>query len=104
MPGGERLGVAEWLEEEAAYLTAFPDGRMAIEAQVAEGDTVATLITFRGTQRGDLRGIPATGKVVELSGILWSRVLEGVIVEHREEYNLLGLMQQLDAMPMEGEG
>jgi SnoaL-like polyketide cyclase len=47
------------------FRQAFPDGRMTIENMVAEGDRVATRKTFRGTHRGELMGIPPTGKVVE---------------------------------------
>src|SRR5947199_5825053 len=41
-----------------AYLAGFPDGRIAIEEQLAEGDVVATRWTGRGTHTGELMGIP----------------------------------------------
>src|SRR5438477_3271575 len=47
-----------------AYHSAFPDARWEIHETIAEGDKVVTRWTGHGTQRGELNGIPATGKHV----------------------------------------
>jgi predicted ester cyclase len=44
------------------FQAAFPDHHSTIEEQIAEGDKVVTRSTFRGTHRGELQGIPATGR------------------------------------------
>ena len=46
-------GIKEFI---TGYLTGFPDGRITIDEQLAEGDLVATRWTGRGTHQGDLRG------------------------------------------------
>ena len=56
------------------YRTALPDYHCTIEDQVAEGDKVVTRWTVRGTQRGELDGIPPTGKPVTLAGIVIDRI------------------------------
>jgi len=43
------------------YRTAFPDLTATVEDMVAEGDEVAYRLTFRGTNQGELMGMPATG-------------------------------------------
>src|ERR1700710_1835690 len=43
---------------------AFPDLRVEIHDQIAEGDKVVTRKTLRGTHRGDFFGIPATNRAV----------------------------------------
>ncbi len=81
------------------YRSAFPDAQLTIEDAIAEGDTVVTRWTGRGTHQGDFAGIPATGKQVTITGITIDRIEGGKIVESWNEYNQLGLLQQLGAIP-----
>lgn len=75
---------------------AFPDLKVTIHEQIAEGDKVVTRWRAEGTHQGPYIGImEATGKSIVLTGIHIHRVQEGHIVELWEEVNLLGLMQQL---------
>jgi predicted ester cyclase len=52
-----------------------------------------------GTHRGELMGIPPTGRAVTITGIIATRFEGGRAVEEWEEMDLLGLMRQLGAMP-----
>ena len=61
---------------------ALPDLRVDIHEQVAEGDWVTTRKTIRGTHRGELMGLPATGKAVAIEVIDMIRVKDGRYVEH----------------------
>jgi steroid delta-isomerase-like uncharacterized protein len=81
------------------YRSAFPDARITIEKQVAEGDTVATRWTGRGTHQGELMGVAPTGNQVTLTGIDISRISEGKIVETWTNYDALGMLQQIGAIP-----
>ena len=81
------------------YLAAFPDGKITIDAQLAEGDLVATHWTGTGTQTGELMGIPPTGKQVTVPGITISQVKDGKVVEEWTNWGTLGLLQQLGAVP-----
>src|SRR5712692_3968146 len=63
------------------YLTAYPDTHFTIEDQIAEGDTVVTRWTARGTHKGPLMGIPPTGKQVTVTGITIDRFANGKGVE-----------------------
>ncbi len=60
--------------------------------------------SWRGTHTGDLMGIPATGKRVSTTGIAIFRVEGGRIVENRTEFDALGLLQQLGAVPGPAQG
>jgi steroid delta-isomerase-like uncharacterized protein len=82
-----------------SYLAGYPDGRITIEEQLAEGDLVATRWTGRGTQEGELIGIPPTGKQVTVSGITISRVKNGKVVEEWSNWDTLGMLQQLGVVP-----
>lgn len=82
--------------------TAFPDARFEIHRQLAEGDKVVTHKTFHGTHRGLFMGIPPTGKEVTFDVIDIFTIREGMITEHRNVSDMLGLMQQLGAVPALG--
>jgi steroid delta-isomerase-like uncharacterized protein len=81
------------------YRTAFPDLHLTIEDIIAEGDTVMTRWTCRGTHKGDLNGIAPTGKQVTISGMTVARLANGKLAEGYVNWDALGLMQQLGVVP-----
>jgi steroid delta-isomerase-like uncharacterized protein len=81
------------------YRSAFPDMRITIEDEIAEGDRVVTRWIARGTHEGELFGIPATGKQATVTGITIDRIIDGHIVETWNNWDTFGLLQQLGAIP-----
>jgi steroid delta-isomerase-like uncharacterized protein len=81
------------------YLTGFPDGRITVDDQIAEGDRVATRWTGRGTQTGEIAGIAPTGKEVTVSGLTFSRLEGGQVIEEWTTWDTLGMLIQLGAVP-----
>ena len=53
----------------------------------------------KGTHTKEFMGVPATGKDVEISGVNIFRIAGGKIVEHWVNYDAMGLMQQIGAIP-----
>lgn len=95
-------GIAEGAEgvrqQFEAFRAAFPDFHAVIHDQIAEGDKVVTRKVFHGTHRGELMGIPPTGREVQIEVIDIVRVEDGQIVEHWNVVDRLGLLQQLGAL------
>jgi steroid delta-isomerase-like uncharacterized protein len=81
------------------YLTAFPDMRITVEDALADGDKLARRVSWTGTHRGPFLGVPATGRRVRGQGIVILRIANGKIAEEWELSDLLGLLQQLGAVP-----
>ena len=81
------------------FLSAYSDGRITVDEQFAEGDMVATRWTGRGTQDGELMGIAPTEKQVTVSGITISKLENGQVVEEWSNWDTLGMLQQLGAVP-----
>ncbi len=81
------------------YRSAFPDTDITVEDQIAEGDDVVTRWTGRGTHQGELFGVPPTDNRVEVTGITISRIEGGKIAEDWTNYDALGMMQQIGAVP-----
>jgi len=85
-----------------AFLAAFPGLSHRVEETVAEGDRVATRLTIQGPHKGEFQGIPPTGKTVTMTALNIFRIADGRIVSHWIEYDALGMLQQLGAMPAPG--
>ena len=98
-PGRLMRGAGEIKQGFAALRAAFPDLHFTVEDMVAEGDKVAVRYTGRGTQHGAFQGIAPTGKPMSYTGILIWRFADGKIAEHWAAPDLLGLLQQLGALP-----
>ena len=81
------------------YRAAFPDLKMTIEEQIAEGDLVCSRWVAVGTHDGDLPGLPATGRQTTVTGIGIDRIENGKIAEAWGNWDTLGMMQQLGAIP-----
>ena len=96
---GERHGIAGSREVITMYHKAFPDLKLTIDEQIAEADMVVTRWTGTGTHRGDLFGIPPTGRTVRVQGVLATRIANGKVVEGNELYDGLGMLRQLGVLP-----
>ncbi len=59
--------------------------------------------TGRGTHKGELMGIPPTGKQIAVSGMTISRIVNGKAEETWANYDALGMLQQLGVVPAPGQ-
>ena len=89
-------GVKEFV---GLYRSAFPDLHTTIEDIVTEGDKVAYRWTAVGTHQGELLGVPPSSNRMELTGITIERIEDGKIVETWNNFDQLGMMRQIGAMP-----
>jgi steroid delta-isomerase-like uncharacterized protein len=81
------------------YRTAFHDLRLNIEDLLADGETVVARWSCRGVHKGELNGIAPTGKQIAITGVTIVRFSNGKIVEGYVNWDALGLMRQLGAVP-----
>ena len=79
--------------------SALPDLRITLEDDVAEGDKVVSRWRAQGTHQGELMGIAPTGNEVAITGITIHRIEDAKIVEEWSNWDALGLMQQIGAVP-----
>ena len=98
-PPGLPLGVAGAKLFYDQLWGAFPAPQLTLDEVMSQGDKVACHFTMRATHSGDFMGIPATGKEITLPGITILRYSGGKCVERWNQADLLGLMQQLGAVP-----
>jgi steroid delta-isomerase-like uncharacterized protein len=95
-PAGIKLSVME-------TRSSFPDIHFTIDHLIAEGDKVVGALTVRGTHKGSLLDIPATGKKVTFTAVDIWRFEKGKIVERCcANVDRFGLLQQLGVVPRIG--
>jgi steroid delta-isomerase-like uncharacterized protein len=99
MPTGELVNFDGLKGFAGTWRESFPDWHSTVEDLIAEGDRVAERWTGRGTHRGELQGLPPTGKRVEVPGSVFYRIVGGKIVEFRGQLDMMSLMQQLGVIP-----
>jgi steroid delta-isomerase-like uncharacterized protein len=99
-------GSPETMRGPAGYLTiigmmrgGFPDIQWTVEEMVAEGDKVAARFTMRGTHQGTFFGVPPTGKKISVQTMNIYRLSGGQFVEEHGQPDMLGLLQQIGAVP-----
>ena len=79
---------------------AFPCYELVGEDLIVDGDKVVLRFAWRGTHQGNFMGIPATGRQIDVPGIIIYRLAtdknnEIKIVEHWMQVDSAALMQQL---------
>ena len=79
------------------------DVSMAVEDVIAEGDRVAVRLTAHGRHEGEFMGMPGSGREYTISEIHVFRIVDGRVAEHWRDADMLGMMQQLGALPPPGE-
>jgi len=104
--GGQAVGMGPdgLIDLIKTWRTAFPDGHMDIDDLIVEGDLVAIRNTWRGTHQADFYGVPASGKAVAVTSVGLDRVVDGKVTEGWGELDMVGMMQQMGALPLVGPG
>jgi steroid delta-isomerase-like uncharacterized protein len=98
--GPDQHGPEEFKLFHRQYRASFPDINIRVDQVVAEGDMVAIRWSGSGTHRGSDLGIPATGKRVTFSGMLFARVDGGQMVEGWNIFDQFGMLHQLGVVSL----
>jgi steroid delta-isomerase-like uncharacterized protein len=94
-PGVEIHGPTEFVGLVNRLRGAFPDIKIIIEDVFGAGDKVTVRWSAAMTHTGDQLGMPATNKKVQVSGISIAQIENGQIIRGWDNWDQLGLMQQL---------
>jgi predicted ester cyclase len=80
------------------WFASFPDLRVSIEDQLAEGDRVCDRLVFFGSHTGaPYLGIPAAGKPFTFTETVISRLADGRIAEAWADLDFFSFVRQLGA-------
>jgi steroid delta-isomerase-like uncharacterized protein len=100
---GQAAGSAGFKQWMRTARTSFPDLQATVGDVVVEGDRVAGRVTYRGTHRGTLAGVPGTGRTVEFEAFHFMRFRDGRIAEWWGTADLLGALLQSGARVVRSE-
>jgi len=99
MPGQPPMDRPAFEHYVGSVTAGMPGYTYEIHDQIAQGDLVVNRLTWRGVHTGDLAGVPATGRSIELRGINMFKVKDGRVVAQWAELDIFGLLQQIGAIP-----
>jgi steroid delta-isomerase-like uncharacterized protein len=97
-PGHEPT-LAGFKEKVAGFKALFPDLEEDLQDIVAGADRVATRWVVTGTLQQEFMGIPATGQPIRVEGMNFYRLERGRVTDIWTQFDGLGLMRQLGALP-----
>jgi predicted ester cyclase len=97
-PSAKTLGLECARQHILAVRRTFPDLRLTIERQIAEGDWVVTCLTARATHLGTWLDIKPTCKRVEITCVNVDKVIDGLIVEHGGAANMFEALLGIGAI------
>ena len=100
--GQEQKGPEAGLAIAKMYANAFPNGKLEVKNSMSTGDTAVCEFTARGTHQGDLRGIPPTGKPVEIKIANIMEVRDGKVYREREYFDTMSLLVQIGVVKPPG--
>lgn len=98
--GGDVMSREEYEGMVRGLLGGFSHGRHIIESQVAEGDLVATRLTWTALHTGEFNGVPASNRPVRVCGDAFDRIENGRVVEHHAQFDAMAMMVQIGAIPV----
>jgi predicted ester cyclase len=89
------VGRAAVIDQQWAFLEAFPDSTITIDALVAEPGLVSVRYRTTATHEGPFQGIEPTGRDVEMGLQAMLAIKEGEITEKWVQADVHGLLAQL---------
>ena len=99
--GGKALrGAAGFRPFFDKFINAFPDLRITVDEVLVDGDRSAVRLHADGTHRGEGLGIPPTGRQMAVTAMVFIHWRNGRILEGWNEFDAMGMLQQLTNQPM----
>lgn len=95
-PPRDRAGFAEFLTQTHV---AFPDWKVEIASLIVTPEMAAVRWYGHVTHLGPFRGIPPTGRTVDVTGINVYEIKDGRIAVEWEQMDSLGMLLQIGALP-----
>ncbi len=80
-------------------IATFSEIHVSVDDVMSDGDRICVRWSFSGKHNGGGLSFPATGMVVHTTGITIMRVADGMLIEGWQNWDMLGLIQQIQGSP-----
>lgn len=91
----QKPGLSGLIESFKMMRTAYPDYKMTVKDVIIDGNKAAVLFNFKGTNTGEMMGMKATNKVVDVEGLDLLYLSNGKATEHWGYIDTDKMMNQL---------
>jgi steroid delta-isomerase-like uncharacterized protein len=81
------------------YMQAFPDLELMVEDTLVQENRAAIKVTVRGTHRGGIMNIPATGRPTEVRGVAFLTFEDGKIAQASYLWDVAGFLRSIGLLP-----
>jgi steroid delta-isomerase-like uncharacterized protein len=102
--GGDIHGPKEFLAFYERITGSFSDIHFAVEDAMESGDKVVLRWSATMKHTGDKLGIKASGKQIRIGGVTIARFENGQVVEGWDNWDKLGMLQQIGALQLAASG
>jgi steroid delta-isomerase-like uncharacterized protein len=82
------------------FFAHFPDTNFELKSSFISGNWYAAEWVWTGTHKGDMAGLPATGKKFAIRGVSVGELKEGKIKRNSDYYNLMDFLKQVGIKPV----
>jgi steroid delta-isomerase-like uncharacterized protein len=76
-----------------------PDVKFEMKSFFSAGDWIGSEWLMKGTHKGDIPGLPATGKRFSIRGASVTELRKGKISRNTDYWNMLSFLQQVGLLP-----
>ena len=101
LPDEQQAGRVGMKAQQGSFGATWADRSIEIADVVSAEDRVAARLTLKARHIGEFAGIEATGNDVSVDLMAFARIEDGRITDWWEVADVLGLLQQLGASPIE---
>lgn len=95
----QHRGVQGLLTHRARYVQAFPDLHVRITDSAVAPEQAVLHWHASGTHQAPFIGIPATGRRVDIKGILWIHIQHQQIAQTKTIWDVAGFLRTLGLLP-----
>jgi steroid delta-isomerase-like uncharacterized protein len=88
-------GKDAFIQSYAGFIAAVPDFKIEPKSWLTDDRSFAVELVFTGTQKGDLPGLPATGKRFSIRGCSFGEFENGKVKGRRDYWDSASLTKQL---------
>jgi steroid delta-isomerase-like uncharacterized protein len=92
---GNITGIEAFRDYYNNYLTGFSDAQFNFIDIIGQGDKIVKHWNFKGTHDGEMFGIPATNKKVDISGTTMVLMKDGKVLQEQDFFDNYSFLMQL---------
>ena len=92
---GQLINKEQYIQMDQDLAISFTNSKVTVEEQIAEGNAVVSVMTWRAVHAAHIKGIAPTYKDFDIKGIVIDHFKDGKVIKHFPLFDQLLMMKQL---------